>query len=157
SIIQSFILQANGDVADQFEPGNYNYNTPVGLAYYNYLIGPASTLDPSFPDDEYFTDVQSNFEEYLSDADQAEHIEMSGATNQWSISYGANFDDRIFVGGGIGIASLRYKSSQVFDESFAVDPVFNHLSLQEQLEIQGSGINVTVGGIFRPVDFVQVG
>ncbi len=157
SIIQSFILQANGDVTDQFDPGDYNYNTPVGLAYYNYLIGPASTIDPSFPDDEYFTDVQSNFEEYLSDAQQQEHIEMSGATNQWSISYGANFDDRIFVGGGIGISSLRYKSSQVFDESFAVDPVFNHLSLQEGLEIQGSGINATLGAIFRPVDFVQVG
>ncbi len=157
SIIQSFILQANGDFTSQFEEDGYNYNTPVGLAYYNYLIGPASTLDESFPDDEYFTDVQSNFEEYLSDADQGETIEMSGATNQWSISYGANFDDRIFVGAGLGITSLRYKSSSTFTEGYSIDPVFNYLILSEFLEIQGSGINATIGGIFRPVDFVQVG
>lgn len=157
SIIPSFMEAAWGATTDQFMEGGYNYNSPVGLAYYNYLFGPTDALDPSFPRDQYFTDVQSNFQEYLSDARQAEQIVTSGASNQWSISYGANFDDRIFVGGGIGITSIRYKSNKLFAESYDVDPFFTGLELDETLRITGSGINATLGAIFRPVDFIQVG
>lgn len=170
SIIQSFINQANGATTAQFDPpsGNnpsgFNYDTPTGLAYYNFLIGPASTLPPDDPnnpnpDDEYFTDVQSNFhpDGYLSDADQREEIYSKGVTNQWSISYGANFSDKIFVGGGIGISTLRYELSKYFQEDYAVDLFFNGLTLEESIRIRGSGINATVGTIFRPLDFMQVG
>ena len=169
SIIESFIAAANGTNTSQFDPGSttdppgYNYNSPVGLAYFNYIIGPASTLDPDFPDDEYFTDVQSNFEDITTPALQREMVANEGSTNQWSISYGANFSDRIFIGGGFGITTLRYKSEQIFDESYSFgdpaddDPNFYGLVLNETLNIRGSGINATIGAIFRPVEFVQLG
>ncbi len=157
SIIPAFMENAWGDVTDQFMEDGYNYNTPAGLAYHNFLIGSADVLDPSNPPHEYFTDVQSNFEEYLSDADQSEEIATSGASNQWSISYGANFGDRIFVGGGIGISSIRYTSRKLFSESYEVDPFFTGLVLDETLKITGSGLNATLGAIFRPMDFLQVG
>jgi hypothetical protein len=163
SIIQSFIAQANGDDTGQFFEGSpslppaYNYNTPVGLAYNNYLIGPASTIDPDFPNDEYFTDVQYNFSEYLSDAFQREEITTKGSSNQWNIAYGANFMDKIFVGGGIGISTIRYESKTLFSESYEVDPFFDNLTLEETLTIRGSGINATIGAMFRPVNFLQLG
>jgi hypothetical protein len=156
SIIDSFLDQAWGDNTSQFDELGYNYNSPVGLAYYNYLIGPASTIDSSFPDDEYFTDVQSNLEE-LTVANQSEEVVTSGASNQWSISYGANFFDRIFVGAGIGITSIRYTSEKNFTEDFDNDVYFNGLSLEESVKISGSGINATLGVIARPVDFLQIG
>jgi hypothetical protein len=163
SIIESFKAGADGATTDQFfegdqnTPAGYNYNTAIGLAYFNYLIGPASTIDPSYPDDEYFTDVQSDFTEITSPARQSEEVKTTGASNQWNISYGANFSDKFFIGGGVGIASIRYESSQLFRESFDNDPNFRGLTLDESLEIRGSGVNATLGAIFRPVDFVQLG
>ncbi|HYF70785.1 MAG TPA: hypothetical protein VD884_21770 [Ohtaekwangia sp.] len=158
SIIDSFLSEADGFTTEQFEEGQYHYNTPTGLAYFNYLIGPTSTRDPDDGlDTEYFTDVQSNFQNILSPADQFEQVSRKGAMNQWSLSYGANFRDRYFVGGGIGIASLRYESRTRFYESYAEDNFFDNLMLEENVEITGSGINATLGAIVRPVDFLQVG
>ena len=42
SIIDYFIDDAFGSTTDQFDEfTGYQYNTPTGLAYFNYLIGPA--------------------------------------------------------------------------------------------------------------------
>ena len=51
---------------------------------------------------------------------------------------------------------MRYKSEKIFSEAFD-DPYLNDLQLLETLDIKGSGINVTLGAIVRPVDFIQVG
>lgn len=147
SIIDYFRDDAFGATTDQFE--GPKYNTPTGLAYYNYLIGPRSIIDPSEPDDVYFTDVATV-------PDQQEQLEINGITNQWNLSYGANYKDMLFLGGGIGISSLRYKSQKVYAEFFD-DPYLNNLQLDESLRIRGTGINVTLGAIVRPVSFVQVG
>ena len=150
SIIDYFIDDAFGSTTDQFDEfTGYQYNTPTGLAYFNYLIGPADIIDPTYPDDEYFTDV-------LTIPDQSEVLESKGSTNQWSFSYGGNYKDMVFFGGGIGVTSLHYKSAKTYSEAFD-DPYLNDLALQESLEVRGTGVNATVGAIVRPVNFVQVG
>jgi hypothetical protein len=147
SIIDSFIDIADGAPTEQFE--NELYNTPTGLAYYNYLIGPKSLLGPDEPDDEYFTDV-------LTVPYQQEQIDTEGANNQWSFSYGANFKDKLFLGAGIGLSTLKFKSTKFYLENFD-DPYLNYLDLDEFLDIKGTGINATLGAIVRPVDFLQIG
>lgn len=152
SIIDSYIQQANGSTTEQFdEIGGSQYNTTTGLAYFNYLIGAKSILVPPGPDDEYFTDAKGIPTQYS-------FTETTGKANQWSISYGGNFNDIFFFGGGIGITSLKYTSERIFDESFpASDTVINSLSVTENLQIKGTGFNATVGFIVRPVDFLQLG
>jgi hypothetical protein len=152
SIIDSFIDIANGAPTAQFE--NELFNTPTGLAYYNYLIGPKSIVHPDSSDIEYFTDVRTV-------PYQREQIDTKGAMNQWSFSYGANFKDKLFIGAGIGVSTLKFKSTKVYSEDFDSedfdDPIFNYLDLSESLDIKGNGINATLGAILRPVDFLQIG
>jgi hypothetical protein len=150
TIIDYFIDDAAFGTVAQFNEGGRHYNTPTGLAYHNYLIGPQTILDGSLPDDEYFTDVQEL-------PFQQEEIRTKGASNQWNISYGGNYNDMIFFGGGIGINTLRYKSEKFFTEDFQGDPFLNNLALQEVLDIRATGINATLGVIARPVNFFQVG
>lgn len=150
SIIDYFIDDAAFGTTSQFDEGASHYNSPTGLAYFNYLIGPQTLLDPPGPDDEYFSDVRSI-------PFQQEEIQTKGASNQWSISYGGNYNDMIFFGGGIGITTLRYKSEKLFTEEFDGDPYLRNLALQESLDIRGTGINATLGVIVRPVNFIQVG
>jgi hypothetical protein len=150
SIIDYFIDNAFGQTTAQFDEDGSQYNSTTGLAYFNYLIGPWSSIDSSLPDDEYFTDA--NFPDL-----QQEEIVTKGASNQWNASYGANFDDKYFVGGGLGISSLRYKSQKTFTESFSNPDTIHNMILNEFLDLSGTGINLTFGLIARPVDFLQIG
>jgi hypothetical protein len=149
SIIDYFIDQAFGFTKSAFQEGGSLYNTPTGLAWHNYLIGDKSILNPPGPDDEYFTDAD------YPDVQQ-EEILVKGAGSQWSFSYGANIQDRVFIGAGLGVTSIRYKSQKIFSETFASDPL-RYLQLDENLDIRGSGVNATIGAIARPVDFIQIG
>lgn len=149
SIIDYFVNNANGTGTSQFSSKGYNYNTPTGLAYFNYLIGPQSIQNPSKPNDQYFTDVSGI-------PFQSEVVKTTGAQSQFNISYGVNFNDKIFVGGGLGLASINYKSVKTYTESFK-DSIFSNLKLDETLNLSGSGFNLTLGTIIRPVDQVQIG
>ncbi len=151
SIIDYFISQANGDNTSQFSSSGYNYNTPTGLGYFNYLIGAQDILAPPGPSDQYFTDVTGA-------PKQSEVVKTSGAQNQWSLSYGVNFNDKIFVGGGLGITTLSYKSEKTYTEEFtAAGEPMSKMQLQENLTLSGTGINATAGVIFRPKDSFQLG
>lgn len=147
SIVDYFLEQANGDTPAQFD--EYQFNTPTGLAFYNYLIGPQSILDPPGPDDLYFTDAPI-------ESDQQEEIVTKGTSYQWSFSYGGNYKDIFFFGGGLGLTSLRYNSQKIFSERYDSD-IISNLDLTENLNIRGSGINATLGVLVRPVDFLQIG
>ena len=150
SIIDFFIPDANGTDKSQFAKSGFNYNTPTGLAYFNYVIGPLSILDPPGDPTLYFSDQAQGI------PTQKEEIELSRAQNQWSFSYGANLSDKIYLGGGIGITSINFKSKKSYTEIFDRDPL-NSLSLIENLSISGSGINATLGTIVKPMDFFQFG
>lgn len=149
SMIDYFIDQAYGSTTAQFKEGGQHYNSPTGLAYHNYLIGAKSILDPPGPNNEYFTDAD------YPDNQQEETL-VKGASNQWTFSYGGNIQDKFFFGAGVGIASIKYKSQKIFTETFGAGPLEN-FQLTENFDVQGSGINATLGIIARPVDFVQIG
>lgn len=151
SIIDYFIDNANGTGTSQFSTSGSNYNTPTGLAYFNYLIGPQSLLNPLAPSDQYFTDVSGI-------PIQDEVVKTTGSQDQWSFSYGANFNDKIFVGGGIGLASFKYKSEIIYTETFnESNQPMSKMQLNETLNLSGGGVNATLGTIIRPVDRFQIG
>jgi hypothetical protein len=148
TIVDSFIGIANGAPESQFD--NDMYNTSTGLAYRNFLIGPATVLNSNNPDDQYFTDVPTN-------SSSQEKIRTNGSTSQWNFSYGGNFKDKLFFGVGLGISSLRYKSAKDYSENYGNDPNISSMDLQENLSVRGTGVNATVGITARPVNFFQIG
>ena len=182
SLVDYFIDDAYGANPESFlwrngqRPGA-NFTTLTGLAYNTFLITDMkdedgnpitengnrlynSVLSPLPP--------EGNFPGEVRTVNQEELSESKGAQYQWSISYGANFSDKLFVGAGVGITSIRYKVTQYFTESnFRFyelpnnDPIdwnpVDQFTTTENYEIRGSGVNFTIGAIFRPVDFLQVG
>ncbi|MDZ4715057.1 MAG: outer membrane protein transport protein [Cytophagales bacterium] len=151
SIIDYFINKANGTGTSQFGTSGFNYNSPTGLAYFNYLVGPQDILSPPGPADQYFTDVTGV-------PLQKEVVKNSGAQNQWSLSYGVNFKDKIFLGAGVGITTLTYKSEKIYSETFsAAGQPMSFMKLTEALSLDGTGINLTAGAIYRPMNRFQLG
>ncbi len=147
SIIDYFLEQANGIPVNDI--GNRGL---VSLAYYNFLINPV-------PDE---NGIYDSF--VLGYPRQRETVRSIGGQNQWSFSYGGNYDDKLYFGVGLGLVSLRYKNTKRYEEdSFydfqagADDESINSLAARETLEINGGGVNGTFGLIYRPLDVVRVG
>ena len=51
SIVDYFLDNAAGTGISQFNSSGSNYNSPTGLAYFNYLIGPKNILNSADPND----------------------------------------------------------------------------------------------------------
>jgi len=165
SIIDYFLYDATGTSPSSLSVGGDYFNNPTGLAYNNYLIEDSTFFNPGASDRDYASvlGTYSNNPNDIRTVLQAEDVKTSGKQNQMSFAYGANFMDKIFVGAGVGITTLRYETAKTYRESnfhFDLDPGFNPLSsmeLHENLKISGSGVNASLGIIARPIDMLQLG
>ncbi|GAA0879058.1 hemin receptor [Algoriphagus jejuensis] len=147
SIIDFYLQDAFGIPESQIE----NYGL-TGLAYQTYQINPIAfdengnaISDPN---------VYDSF--VLGFPFQDENITQEGSANQISFSYGANFNHKVFVGGGLGIRSLSFSSFKTYNEEFVDQPLANS-SLRENLYINGIGVNLNLGLIYKPMDYLNLG
>ncbi len=131
------------------------------LAYHTYLIGPWNVVDPSYPDDEYFSDVTSFLRPTLT---QEELVRTRGSQYQISLGYGGNLHDMLYLGLSVNMLTLDYEANKYYSEyNFdysADDPDYNpinEINLEENLAISGTGFKAAFGLIFRPVPFLRVG
>lgn len=179
SIIDYFKQAAAGyHVMNNALPAPYSdtpalpFDIPVDLAYQTFLIYPYA--DPNDPIPNPFTEQDYlNYTTYFSELDtlgmdeirtldRQGKVNVRGAQYQWSFAYGGNVMDKLFFGASLGITTLRYKYVSSYSEnnfSYSSDYLspLDDLTLKENIEIDGSGVNLTVGLIYRFVDFAQLG
>lgn len=131
-----------------------NLTSLPGLAWNAYAI------DTSGIDGNYIGSAQGGMVE------QGISIAEKGRQNDWTIGFAGNISDRLYIGGAVGIQGLRYDYALNFREndindvhnSWANDSVpFNSLIMDDGFSTRGSGINLRIGTIFRPTDFLRVG
>ncbi|MDJ1501048.1 hypothetical protein [Xanthocytophaga agilis] len=86
-------------------------------------------------------------------------ISTSGNNNQWSFSYGGNYNDKLYIGANIGIASIKYNSridyTEVVEQS--TYNFIDNYTLSDNLKVSGTGFNATLGLIYRPNDIIRIG
>ena len=154
SIIDFFLDQTDQRIKTSFfedenELGVTSLNT---LAYFTYLINPESP----FADNNLFYSFIEK-----SPTRQRETITTKGGQYQWSISYGANYDDLLYFGASIGVQTIKYTQEKAYTETVlgAADAglPLNSLQLTERLSILGVGANITVGLIIRTSDYFRFG
>lgn len=102
------------------------------------------------------------------ESQQMESVETTGTQGQWNFSYGGNFNDKVYIGGGIGISSFNYRRNSTYRErphpnlyqdfpQEREDFPNDELTVVEQLNQDGSGINATLGIIGRPLQNLTLG
>ncbi|HRN47952.1 MAG TPA: aromatic hydrocarbon degradation protein, partial [Niabella sp.] len=118
----------------------------------------------------YWIDYDKNTKQYLSNAakiaakggvDQDELLNTSGVITEFAIAGAANFNDKVFIGGTIGLPTLRYSSNRSFlemdpDENDATNG-FNYAEFKENLTTTGAGINAKLGIVVKPTDMLRLG
>lgn len=98
----------------------------------------------------------------LSTPLQQESISEKGNQYQFNLSWGGNYDDKIYFGGGIGVQTLYFKRNRNYEEnefldSNGADPLIDSFVLKDQLVARGGGINTSFGIIARPVQMLTIG
>ncbi|MFC2098413.1 OmpP1/FadL family transporter [Bacteroidota bacterium] len=90
---------------------------------------------------------------------QRRRIVESGGIGEYAISVGANYGNRLYIGGTFGIHRLRYTSEvnhREFDDAGIIND-FNSFSFRELLDTRGTGYTIKVGMIFRPISLIRIG
>lgn len=121
-------------------------DTEFEMAYMAYII-------------DYDTQNNKYFPNELSlPVRQQGQIYRTGNLGQINLAYGANFDNKTYVGASLGIQSLVYSAETKFDEFFDNNPQYNsRLYYENLLTVRGTGANLTVGVIHRVNDNFNVG
>ncbi len=154
SLLDYYAQQASGTPGNQVRD---NYPFGAGLAYFAFLINPASQGSNNY------LGVTNGFA-----VEQEEYITEKNATDEFVLSLGTNYKDKLFFGGTLGIPFVRYASEKFYAETDrqgiiqgqAVDLGdydFNTFELSESLKTKGTGINGKLGLIYRPIEAVRVG
>ncbi len=88
---------------------------------------------------------------------QSGRVTETGSLGQFNISYAANFDDRTYLGGSIGIQNLNYGLLTEHNEVFPNANVIDNLKYTDDLFVKGTGVNVNLGGIFKASENLRIG
>ncbi len=86
-------------------------------------------------------------------------VKNRGYQNEMAISFGGNYKDKVLLGATLGIPFLSYTSEKRYSESDDSDliPAFNTLSFDENLTIEGAGINIKIGAIAKVNKSLRLG
>ncbi|MEM9326558.1 MAG: hypothetical protein AAGA85_12920 [Bacteroidota bacterium] len=173
SIVDSFIF--NAGTIDPNDLGGFE-----GIAFDHFLIDVRDTTAfPAYevaddglitrnPGDGFFDRYGSLVGE-LPDFDesvlprQSETVLRRGGQNQINLAWGGNYLDRLYFGAGLGIATLRYRVERTYiEDQFTFDDgtpddLLTSITIEDEINSNGTGVNATLGVIARPLDFFTLG
>ncbi len=121
----------------------------AGLAYEGFVIDP---IDTTSTNTEY---VGRN----SGDIKQRQIAERDGNISETQLTFGSNYEDRVYLGLGIGFQSLSYNQEISTDET-PLDE--NNTDLvnyryRENLETEGLGVNLKIGAIIKLNKYFRLG
>lgn len=134
-------------------------NTIGGDAYRNYLINRGTPDYPNGFSAEPYNNA--NFNQNLAD-------NRLGSTSEFNVAGALNFSNKLYIGATASFVNVKYVSDAVFFESGILNSfnedtkTFNgteDYSLTQSLnqETKGSGFNLKLGMIFRPINELRIG
>lgn len=91
---------------------------------------------------------------------QRKTVETTGSMGETVLTFGGNYDNKLYLGGTVGFERLRYTENSTYSESAVEkDTVygFESFRLNQQVTTSGSGINIKLGAIYRATDWMRLG
>jgi len=86
-------------------------------------------------------------------------IDNKGYTGEHAFSVGGNFSNKIYFGATLGIDRIHYTGHYEHLESadYNLNSGFTDFTYTEHFENTGTGVNLKIGAIIKPVEFVRIG
>ena len=133
SLLDVFLATAQGWLpGDLYTIGPLNIN----LAWETFLLDP----DPNGNPTSYISAIPTG------GTYATKKIERSGKLNETNIAFGSNYQERLCLGISLGIVSATFDETAIHSERPQIDSLqLNRWEFQEQLNVEGSGINIKLG------------
>ena len=145
SASEFFVIDANSK-ADA--SGAIPTNSKGYLGYGTYLL-----------DFDSVNGYSTNADYRLGALNQQRSVRERGGISEILLTFGGNHNEKLMVGGTLGIPLMRYTRTSTFTETDADNtmPRFDRSEYNEELRISGAGVNLKVGVIYKPSDLFRVG
>lgn len=85
-------------------------------------------------------------------------VESSGANDEMAFSIGGNYNDMLFIGATIGVPIISYNEKTKYTETDVNDvSTADNFCITENLRVRTTGVNLKLGIIYQPAEFVRIG
>lgn len=165
-----FGLNKNNNFNNRMLIEGYNNNNSLLTEYLDYAKGiRTKDLQSMYPfdvnlaykTDLIFTDSLGNYYCDMPDGNilQRKSINTGGSMNETVLSFGANYNDRLYLGATIGFPNFKYTEESSYSEIDInnKNDYFDSFTLHNYLETKGSGFNLKFGMILRATDWFRIG
>jgi hypothetical protein len=90
---------------------------------------------------------------------QSSTVTHKGGNDEMLFSFGTNYDDKLFLGATLGVPFIHFTENRTYLEKNDKEPShhFQQWSIEDNLSVRSSGINLKLGVIYQPFDFLRVG
>lgn len=135
-------LNANDE---QLARGFYYFDN---MFWYSYLIDSSSNRN-------YF----ANYDPANGAISQSGKVISRGGMGEYNIAFAANYEHKVYFGGGFNITQVNYTETNTFseiDNSLTIGN-WNTFDFKRNLETKGYGVNGRLGVIFRPNNNIRIG
>jgi hypothetical protein len=148
SIGSAYANKAEG--LDYRDIDNINiWDDEMWLAYEYWLISPKQGEFTSY--EQTYKNVPKSHSSTVS---------RTGGNDEMFFSFGTNYDDKLFLGATLGVPFIGFTENRTFLEEIEKDKElynFQHFRIDDKLSVRATGINLKLGVIYQPVDFLRFG
>ncbi|OIP81045.1 MAG: hypothetical protein AUK44_10845 [Porphyromonadaceae bacterium CG2_30_38_12] len=121
------------------------------MANYGYLINPVYNSDNTLKEWESLLGLDLYTDKTLT---PAYTLQERGGIDEYSFGWSGNFSNRLYLGATLNLQSIKHDYSSNYSEKYTQG---GSMSLANNLQTSGSGVNVNLGIIAAPVDFMRIG
>ena len=96
--------------------------------------------------------------------------QTSGGKYDWIMNFSANWNDKFFLGGNLGVTTLDYRMNEYWEESpesaaefpaikfsDGTEASFQRLVMKRNFQLEGSGVYAKVGALWIPLPGIRLG
>jgi len=149
SLLDTYVEYADGVPFLDIEEDPWgDYAFDLNLAWWAYLL---DLRNPNI-DGDYVSPITPGTSKY-----QWKQIDTKGSMNEYVFTFGANYNDRLYLGMTFGIPMIRYFESSFYEESGIQNSDLKYFQKIDDLETRGSGFNMKLGVIYRAADWLRLG
>lgn len=143
SLLDVFVGNAFGHSPSDFD----GFST--GLAWQTYLINPADTNGSLV-----YNHVIPRYGQL-----QKKSTESRGSMGETVISFGGNYKNKVLLGATLGIVNAKYSEESTYEEIDEKDTIqyFKSFSYTQNFDSKGRGVNLKLGIIIKPNDWLRLG
>lgn len=147
----SYAFEEYGARFDGTDNAQQNMGSLEYLGYQTYL----TNADTVFGVPGYFSPLNVG----VDPVQQFTSVKEKGGVSEMVISLGGNYQEKLMLGGTIGIPVLRFERekslSEYTNDTASID--LKSFTYNEKLRTSGTGVNLKFGAIYKPIESLRLG